>query len=503
MKKVLKYYWYIAKDGWHNIYDTHLRNLAYFKDVFDEYDFIISVDYGIDNGAFVNMTIKRLKEIFPDARFWLYQNDPETRESNYFYHEIVEKIDTFGDDVAIFFAHNKGAGSTYCPLIDCEMWVDTMYYYNLNNVDSLLSDEKICMVGHYKQIANLLPYCKYGWQYPGTFFWIVPSRVKNFVKNTNKSLPNWIDRYSTEGFAGAIFRKDDPYCVAIKPERDPNDSVRYWLKKNITEEELNGLTKINGDIFRFDSNSALDIFVFANKQFETERTNRIYKIVTSSDCDITNDNLEVLKFDCRLSNIGFSEWQKIYEVYKHPYLLKDYVGLANYHGYLRFSDDINFVPDVDELMRGVDVMTNMPLRLGNLRSQYEFCHNVEDYDAVMRIVKAIYPSYSEAIEIAEKAGVLISSNIMILRRKTFMDMCNFVFSILFVYCKLVGINPFSDDSFVEYVKKNQEKYEKKHLPDNDEYLQQTRICSYLAERLVMVFFTAKKLTLSAIEMVEK
>ena len=103
MKKVLKYYWYIAKDGWHNIYDTHLRNLAYFKDVFDEYDFIISVDYGVDNGAFANMTIKRLKEIFPDARFWLYQNDPETRESNYFYHEIVEKIDTFGDDVAIFF----------------------------------------------------------------------------------------------------------------------------------------------------------------------------------------------------------------------------------------------------------------------------------------------------------------------------------------------------------------------------------------------------------------
>ena len=95
-------------------------------------------------------------------------------------------------------------------------------------------------------------------------------------------------------------------------------------------------------------NSNVDIFVFTHKQFETERTNPVYKIVTSSDCDVVSDKLDVIKLDCELSNVGFSEWQKIYELWKRGGF-KDYVGIAHYHRYLSFGPDVNYLPDIDEL----------------------------------------------------------------------------------------------------------------------------------------------------------
>lgn len=245
------------------------------------------------------------------------------------------------------------------------------------------------------------------------------------------------------------------------------------------------------------------IFVFAHKQFETERTNPSYKIVTSSDCDIKSDKLDVVKLDCRLSNIGFSEWQKIYEIWCNPDMLNKYVGIAHYHRYLKFSDDVNEVPDMDMIFNQVDVVMKVPTYVTNLRTQYAFCHNLEDYDIVMDIIKNQFPWYSESANIAEENGVMVDSNIMILRKDDFLEMCWFVFSILFLYCQKVGIDPCSDESFINYMKSNQGKYMKKHQPNDDEYLQQARICSYLAERIVAVFFTHKNWKMGTLEIVEE
>jgi hypothetical protein len=53
------------------------------------------------------------------------------------------------------------------------------------------------------------------------------------------------------------------------------------------------------------------------------------------------------------------------------------------------------------------------------------------------------------------------------------------------------------------MKAHEEKYSKKHLPNDDEHLQQARICSFLAERLVIIYLTRKKFKLRMYKMVEK
>lgn len=236
-------------------------------------------------------------------------------------------------------------------------------------------------------------------------------------------------------------------------------------------------------------NSNVDIFVFVHKAFETNRTNPVYKIVASSDCDVTSDKLEVIKLDCELSNIGFSEWQKIYELWKKGNL-KDYVGIAHYHRYLSFGPDVNYLPDIDELFEKCDIVTKELTMVGNLRSNYANCHNINDYNLVMQILVEKYPEMLLAASQAEQAGIIVDSNIMILKKDDFNKLCEFVFGVLFEYCDRVGIDKTSDESFVSYMKAHIEGYMKKHLPDDNEYLQQARICSFLAERLVAMWIFA-------------
>lgn len=505
MKKILKYYWYVNKDGWNYIYDIHLRNLRVFKNVFDEAEFIISFDCGETPLEYVGDTIERLRGIFPDAKFTAYQNNKDNRESQYFYYEIENKLDSFDDDTAIFFAHNKGLATDYVTMVDRIAWINIMYYYNLRfipRIDELLANEKVCAIGHFKIYYPYWTNCKYNWHFPGTYFWVVPSRLKKRIEENNVKSLDWLDRYSTEGFLGTVFSYEDEACVEMKPSKGEFESIRKWLKNNVTEQEKEEYIQLYGDVFG--NEAALDIFVFAHKPFEMARTNPVYKIVTSSDHDdIVSDKVPVVKLNCKLSNVGFSEWQKIFELFLMPNQLKDYVGLAHFHRFLKFSDDLNYIPDMDEEFKKADCITKKIAVTDGLRNQYAVCHNVEDYDLMTEIVKEKFPMYADAVEFASEKGFIIDSNIMILRREDFVLMCEFVFKVLFEYCRRVGINPSSDESFINYMKAHEEKYLKKHLPDDDEHLQQARICSFLAERLVIIYLTEKKYILKMYEMVEK
>jgi hypothetical protein len=505
LKKNLKYYWYVSPNGWNEIYDIHLYNLGLYKNSFDETEFIISFDCGETDLSNVEETINKIRKIFPDAKFTAYQNDKENRESKYFYYEIENKLGQFDDDTAIFFAHNKGLSTTYVTRVDCVSWINLMYYYNLRFmplVEEALKDENVCAVGHFKMYYPHWDKCKYNWHFPGTFFWMVPSRIKKRLDSEGKGVPTWFDRYSTEGFFGTIFDYDDTACVPIKQPRGEYESIRKWLNDYATDEEKAEYTELYGSVF--DNKASLDVFVFTHKPFKIERTNPCYKIVTSSDHeDITSDTAPVIRLNCMLSNVGFSEWQKIFQLFLRPQNLKDYVGLAHFHRYLQFSDDINYIPNMDDEFKKCDCVTKELSYVGNLRQQYANCHNVEDFDIMMKIIDEKFPEYSEGAKLATKNGVLIDSNIMILRKKDFILMCKFVFDVLIEYCNRVGINPSSDESFINYMKAHEEKYSKKHLPNDDEHLQQARICSFLAERLVIIYLTRKKFKLRMYKMVEK
>lgn len=252
-------------------------------------------------------------------------------------------------------------------------------------------------------------------------------------------------------------------------------------------------------------NDKIDIFVITHKNFETERTNPVYKIVCSEDDDVSSDKLEVIKVKPTLSNIGWSEWQKIYEIYKGQVgPLKDYVGLAHYHRYLKFAEDVNYLPSPDELdniFGHVDIITKFPAVVQNLREQYEFCHNVKDFDIMMDIIRADFPDWYDIAINYTRRGLIFDSNIMILRKDNFLKMCDFVFSVLFKYCERVGIDRTSDESFVEYVK-NHEGYDKIHK-ENSKYNEQARICSYLAERLTIMFMARYTPRIKMLKMIDR
>lgn len=231
----------------------------------------------------------------------------------------------------------------------------------------------------------------------------------------------------------------------------------------------------------------IDIFVFAHKAFETERTNPAYKIVCSDKDDVESDKLQVIKLNCELSNIGFSEWQKIYEIYKgNAGNLKKYVGIAHFHRYIKFSDDVNYLPDFDKEFENIDCMTLDLLDVGSVFQQYAACHNASDYLICGKIIKEGYNDYYDSFLTVSKGRWLSACNIVIMKREDFLKMCEFVFGVLFDYCEVVGIDRTSDESFIDFIKDKPE-YHKFHKKDDFNYREQARIPAFLAERLVTIF----------------
>lgn len=238
-----------------------------------------------------------------------------------------------------------------------------------------------------------------------------------------------------------------------------------------------------------ENNSNVDIFIITHKNFETERTNPVYKILCCEDDDVVSDKLQVVKVPRVLSNDGWSEWAKIFELYKSPdkYGLKDWVGMNHYHRYFSIREDVNFIPDIDETLNGRFCLSLPPVGVISMREQYAYCHNVEDFDLCMDIAGRLFPDYKEMIDLVSKSKYLFASNIVLLRRADFLDMCKFVFDTLFEWCREMGINPESDDEFHKRVNDNLEAYKKKHKANDDTYSEQARIPAYLSERLVTVW----------------
>jgi len=280
-----------------------------------------------------------------------------------------------------------------------------------------------------------------------------------------------------------------------------NENFAQYMNRVFTEQNKIDFKKVT---LRVQLTNNIDIFVFSHKNFETDRTNPVYKIVCNKEDNVSSDKLDVIKLDCELSNIGFSEWQKIYELYKQKQVeLNDYVGLAHYHRFLSFGDDVNNVPEMSEIFKKYDVLDKHPINVGNLRNQYSACHNVNDFDLAFGILKEMHPELNDKIDKVVNDGVMFDSNIMILRKNDFISLCDFVFPVLFEYCNRVGIDRTSDESFLEYKNKHIMDYMKMHKQDDYNFDEQARICSYLAERLVAVFLFTKFKNIGILPMVEK
>lgn len=252
MKKKLIFYWYVPPTYWHPIYDLHLRNLYLYKNVFDSIQFIISFD---DDSVGVDETIKSIKYFVPNCDIMFFRNNKEQRESAFFYEVIAQNLGNFPEDVALFFAHNKGVQSIYVSPKDLDDWVNSMYYFNLRNVgkiDNFLSEEKTCAIGCGK-MTNYSPnefsgFLTHRWIFAGTFFWIVPNRIAKYVKENNITLKNNTGRYYTEGFLGTIFPENAEEVKCSIPQKNQIENWAKYVYRVASQEEINDYININGKL---------------------------------------------------------------------------------------------------------------------------------------------------------------------------------------------------------------------------------------------------------------
>lgn len=213
MKKLV-YHFFILKDWRDNpIYKLHLNCLKYYQDCFDEAYFALCLEDPNDVES-LNEIRSKLNFIFKHVKKVTFETVQNTmlRETETFKREVVDKL---GQDDLVFFGHTQGI--TSFDRNDFEFTsrrVCGLYYFSLNdekktnNVVRLLSGGlDTISFGSYLFKCTYKTHVKnmYEWHYAGTFFWINTKRLKEYIKNNNKTLPLLSDRYYDENFLGNIF----------------------------------------------------------------------------------------------------------------------------------------------------------------------------------------------------------------------------------------------------------------------------------------------------------
>ena len=246
----------------------------------------------------------------------------------------------------------------------------------------------------------------------------------------------------------------------------------------------------------------VDFFVCAHNDFGCTLTNPVYKLICGPNDDVPKpDGIDLIRIEPEISNIGFSEWQKWYWVWKH-YDIKDYIGLMHYHRILKLGTEPNDVPDMETLFNNCSLVIAKPFNTGYVYGQYEQCHNIEDLNTVIEIILKDYEEYADACNAVMSNGWLFICNLMIMSAADFRDMCEFVFGVLFKFCEKRGIDRTSDDSFYEYIDRDISKYKKLHKKDDTTFREQARVCSFLAERLVSIWIAKNRPVMKFTEIYE-
>lgn len=240
MIKHLIFYWYVKPDGWCDVYDLHLKNCLFYKDIFDKVTLVLSVDDDTD-AELINTTKDMFLRVFPLAEVINFKNNKEQRESAFFCSDVMGKLKEYNNNEACFFAHNKGFYSFYREKDDLFDWINCMYFCNLYNktmIDSLLKNEDTITVGSCN-VKNCKPKhfaaCKYGWHYQGTFFWFIPSRLSKYLEEHNEKEPP-LGRYYTEMLFGALFPCESKHNIKLYGFKDTGDKYKDYIQRNFPEE---------------------------------------------------------------------------------------------------------------------------------------------------------------------------------------------------------------------------------------------------------------------------
>lgn len=233
-----------------------------------------------------------------------------------------------------------------------------------------------------------------------------------------------------------------------------------WLKKYI--DLWSDKKKVN--------ESNVDIFICTHKSFEPKVKSSKYKIIDS----------RYITVDLPLKDDFFSEFYQ-YKYVNDNIPLEKYVGFCHYRRYFSFFDD---VPDLDYLFSKCDIIIGKPIKYDfSIKEQYERCHNIEDLYLIGGILTDKYPEYSNVWHNFINGNTFIPYNMFIMKSEDFKKYCEFIFTIMGEYLKIVGVDIY------KRIENNKEHYLKhiKKLPQNSESWYQYRIGGYIGERLTNIF----------------
>lgn len=236
-----------------------------------------------------------------------------------------------------------------------------------------------------------------------------------------------------------------------------------------------------------------DIFIFSQGIPKIYPKSEEYKLVSiekiDEPCDIEKICLSEPKYNDDILKMehAYSEGARIHALWKN-YPLKKYVGTAHYRRYLRFFDE---VPNLDEIFASHDAIFQLfDIGWPSIRDNYTACHNIDDLNMCIDIIKEHYPDYSQAADEVMDNKFFVPCNIFVLTREKFCEWCDFVFGVLDIYNEKMGFK--SDLDVCNWVVNHMDKYvEKKGGEPNSNTSYQTRIHSFLMERISSIFFLAQ------------
>lgn len=233
-----------------------------------------------------------------------------------------------------------------------------------------------------------------------------------------------------------------------------------------------------------DQTDKLDIFVSTtHNKLDYVPTNKCYKIISPNKFEPIGDleNIFIDKNKSEVGNMFHSYCEVAYLKYaRDNYDLKKYVGSAHYRRFFKFLDDI---PDLDELFKTYDGILGVMGVYPTVLKQYANAHNIYD---ILQIIDIIYVKHNElhgkAIDFFFTKDFFFKNNVFIVKKETFCGACDFVMSVLTEFDKIRGFK--TDYDVYKYVNEHSDIYQ----GGGNEY--QSRICSFLGERLFSFYFYA-------------
>lgn len=246
-------------------------------------------------------------------------------------------------------------------------------------------------------------------------------------------------------------------------------------------------------------NQNVDIFIYSHIPFHPVPENHVFKVLTNNNGipALFNTDLEIYRDytgdNISDKNLMFNEYSGFYWIWKN-YPIKDYIGMNHYR---RIYDNFKNLPNIDEIFKsGKKIILNNSIPLivhkglpkagthMTNREWYEYWHNIEDFELLGEIIKDKYPEYIDGYEAMANAKYLYPSSMFIMDKKTFLEYCEFIFTILNEFRSRMGF--WTTDDCIEYVKNNQDKYIKSYLTYYTIDMQ-SRIIGYIAERALATF----------------